>query len=173
MTERPTLDLYMFLPDARGERDACASWHKLAQAGTSWHKLAQAVGAGVGFITLFGLAIRNGVMMISHIHHLVERDEVKDMYEAVKRGAEERLIPILMTALAAGFALVPLALSGACSTRLKPGAVALQMLNNGRKCDENFLLGHTGNLAVNRLRQPCSPDGQGRWRAVHWWRAGL
>ncbi|MDP2751106.1 MAG: efflux RND transporter permease subunit [Rhodocyclaceae bacterium] len=66
----------------------------------------------IGFITLFGIATRNGVMMIAHIHHLIEQDEAKDAFEAVRRGAEERLIPILMTALAAGLALVPLVLSG-------------------------------------------------------------
>ncbi len=66
----------------------------------------------VGFITLFGISTRNGIMLVSHIRHLAREEGVRDLDTAIRRGAEERLVPILMTALAAGLGLVPLALSG-------------------------------------------------------------
>lgn len=65
----------------------------------------------IGFITLFGIATRNGVILIAHIRHLRAEEDVTDLAAAVRQGAIERLVPILMTAISAGLALVPLALA--------------------------------------------------------------
>ncbi|MBL8617693.1 MAG: efflux RND transporter permease subunit [Deltaproteobacteria bacterium] len=64
----------------------------------------------VGFVTLFGVATRNGILMVSHYDHLM-RVEGLDLAAAVRRGSAERLLPVLMTALSAGLALVPLVLA--------------------------------------------------------------
>jgi Cu/Ag efflux pump CusA len=63
----------------------------------------------IGFVMLFGIATRNGLLMVTRIRQLYfEHDATGE--EAIKRGARERLVPILMTALSAGLGLVPLAL---------------------------------------------------------------
>ena len=76
----------------------------------------------VGFITLFGISIRNGILLINHYNHLMDHEGVS-MSEAIVRGSMERLVPILMTALAAALGLAPLALAAG-----KPGSELLSPL---------------------------------------------
>jgi CzcA family heavy metal efflux pump len=64
----------------------------------------------IGFITLFGVATRNGILLVSHYHTLEK--EGKNLIDTVILGSRDRLSPILMTALTAGLALIPLAIAG-------------------------------------------------------------
>ena len=67
------------------------------------------ISAGVGFIALFGVAVLNGVVMVSYINKL--REERKSLTDAVRQGAETRLRPVLMTALVASLGFIPMALA--------------------------------------------------------------
>ena len=70
------------------------------------------LGSLVGFLTVFGIAARNGILMISHFQHLEHKEGMPFGRDLVLRGAKERLAPIMMTACATGLALVPLAVAG-------------------------------------------------------------
>jgi len=82
------------------------------------------VPASVGFITLFGVAVLNGVVMVSFFNQL--RQSGLSIIESVKQGAERRLRPVLMTALIASFGLLPLlAATGPGSELQRPLAVVV------------------------------------------------
>ena len=74
------------------------------------------LGSLVGFFTVFGIAARNGILLINHCQHLEDNEGMEFGPQLVLRGARERLAPILMTSLATGLALVPLVALG-----LRPG----------------------------------------------------
>ena len=78
----------------------------------------------VGFILLFGIAVRNGIILVSHINAL--RAEGMPLYDAVMKGAEERISPVLMTALTTGLGMLPLALAHGSGAELqKPLAIVI------------------------------------------------
>ncbi len=107
----------------------------LTEGGGAWSNILGLVGIGgnyvppvisiasmVGFITLFGISIRNGILLINHYNHLI-KEEKQSIGDAILQGSMERLIPILMTAISAALGLLPLALAAG-----KPGSELLAPL---------------------------------------------
>jgi CzcA family heavy metal efflux pump len=85
----------------------------LALLGLGGHYTAPVISIAsmVGFITLFGIAVRNGILLVNHYQHLVEH-EGYSIFDGIIQGSSERLVPILMTALTAALAVVPIVLHG-------------------------------------------------------------
>ncbi len=86
------------------------------------------VGSLVGFVTLFGITLRNSIMMLSHYEHLVSREGCEWNGETAIRGASERLIPILMTSIVTGIGLLPLAIASGSPGREIEGPMAIVIL---------------------------------------------
>ena len=86
------------------------------------------LGSLVGFVTLFGITLRNSIMLISHYEHLVEVEGLGWSLDTALRGASERLAPILMTALVTGLGPLPLAIGSGDPGREIEGPMAIVIL---------------------------------------------
>jgi Cu/Ag efflux pump CusA len=86
------------------------------------------LGSMVGFVTLFGITMRNSIMMISHFDHLVSVEGVTWGHDAAMRGASERVLPILMTAVVTALGLLPLAIGSGAAGREIEGPMAIIIL---------------------------------------------
>ncbi len=99
------------------------------------------LGSIVGFVTLFGITMRNSIMMISHFEHLVANEGARWGRETVLRGASERLLPILMTATVTALGVLPLALGSETPGREIEGPMAIIILGGLLHVDRAQLAG--------------------------------
>jgi Cu/Ag efflux pump CusA len=113
------------------------------------------IGSLVGFVTLFGISTRNSIMLISHYQHLVEHEGAKWSLETVARGASERLLPILMTALVTALGVLPLALGSGEAGREIEGPMAIVILG-----------GLASSTILNLLVLPALAWKFGRFRPI-------
>jgi CzcA family heavy metal efflux pump len=86
------------------------------------------IGSLVGFVTLFGITLRNSILMLSHYEHLVTVEGFPWNLDTAVRGAIERFTPILMTALVTGLGLLPLAIASGSAGREIEGPMAIVIL---------------------------------------------
>jgi len=86
------------------------------------------LGSIVGFVTLFGITVRNAILMISHYDHLISVEDMPWGLDTAIRGASERLAPVLMTALVTALGLLPLAIGSGAPGREIEGPMAMVIL---------------------------------------------
>jgi Cu/Ag efflux pump CusA len=86
------------------------------------------LGSMVGFVALFGMAARNTILLVSHYDHLVREEGQVWSYQTALRGAQERLTPVLLTALLTAFALLPVASQGNQAGHEIEGPMAIVIL---------------------------------------------
>ncbi|KAB1073133.1 efflux RND transporter permease subunit [Methylobacterium planeticum] len=136
------------------------------------------LGSIVGFVTLFGISLRNTIMMVSHYEHLVSVEGRAWIADSAIEGAADRLVPILMTSLVTGLGLLPLALGAGEPGREIEGPMAIVIL--GGLVTSTFLnLLILPTLALRFARfQPVKGRGddkapaEGRHPAPEWRRRG-
>ena len=116
------------------------------------------IGSLVGFVTLFGITTRNSIMMISHFEHLIREEGMTWGANAALRGASERLIPILMTALVTALGLLPLAIGSGEAGREIEGPMAMVILGGLITSTLlNLLVLPTLALRYGRFEKPSPP----------------
>jgi len=114
------------------------------------------LGSLVGFVTLFGITLRNSIMLISHHEHLVREEGMEWNWATARLGASERLSPIIMTALVTGLGLLPLALGSGAPGREIEGPMAIIILG-----------GLATSTALNLLVLPTLALRYGRFEPAH------
>ena len=112
----------------------------------------------IGFISLFGIATRNGMLLISHYNHL-QREEGYSLHDSIIRGSLDRLNPILMTALSSALALIPLALGGDLPGNEIQSPMAKVIL--GGLLTSTFLNGFIIPIVYSSLTPDPSPEERG------------
>jgi CzcA family heavy metal efflux pump len=113
------------------------------------------LGSLVGFVTLFGITLRNSIMLVSHYEHLVQVEGEQWNWQTALRGASERLAPITMTALVTGLGLLPLAIGSGAPGREIEGPMAIIILG-----------GLVTSTALNLLVLPTLSLRYGRFEAA-------
>jgi Cu/Ag efflux pump CusA len=124
------------------------------------------LGSLVGFVTVFGITVRNSILMISHYEHLVAVEGQPWRPATAIRGAADRMPPILMTSLVTGLGLLPLAIGSGAPGREIEGPMAIVILG-GLLTSMALNLLVLPTLALRFGRFAAEPDALGERQSAH------